>query len=86
MNLRLMDSDDVDFVVESRNSMDFWGEYISVNQISKAEWLKHIDNPSNRAREDVYCPEEGWHQNRFHQSSVESAIQVDGNRLLSSSQ
>ena len=47
VNLRVMDSDDVDFVVECRNSMDFWGEYISADQISKAEWLKHYDNPSN---------------------------------------
>jgi RimJ/RimL family protein N-acetyltransferase len=48
VNLRVMERDDVDFVVGCRNDMDFWGEYISIgDQISKTEWLKRYDNPSN---------------------------------------
>jgi RimJ/RimL family protein N-acetyltransferase len=50
VNLRVMEREDVDFLVECRNDMDFWGEYIPVgDQISKAEWLKYFDNPSNLA-------------------------------------
>ena len=48
VNLRVMERDDVDFLVECRNDIDFWGEYIPIGeQISKAEWLKYYDNPSN---------------------------------------
>jgi ribosomal-protein-alanine N-acetyltransferase len=50
VNLRIMERDDMDFLVESRNDMDFWGEYIPAGeQISKAEWMKYFDNPSNLA-------------------------------------
>jgi RimJ/RimL family protein N-acetyltransferase len=50
VNLRIIERDDVDFLVECRNSMDFWGEYIPIGeQISKAEWLRYFDNPSNLA-------------------------------------
>jgi RimJ/RimL family protein N-acetyltransferase len=48
VNLRVMERDDVDFLVGCRNDIDFWGEYVPVGeQISKAEWLKYHDNPSN---------------------------------------
>jgi hypothetical protein len=37
VNLRVMEKDDVDFLVECRNDIDFWGEYVPVGeQISKA--------------------------------------------------
>jgi RimJ/RimL family protein N-acetyltransferase len=50
VNLRVMERDDVDFVVECRNDIDFWGEYVPVgDQISKSDWLKYFDNPSNLA-------------------------------------
>ena len=43
-----MEKDDVDFLVECRNDIDFWGEYVPVGeQISKAEWIKYFDSPSN---------------------------------------
>ena len=48
VNLRVMERDDVDFLVECRNDLDFWGEYIPIgDQVSRAEWLKYYDNPSN---------------------------------------
>jgi ribosomal-protein-alanine N-acetyltransferase len=48
VNLRIMERDDVDFLVECRNDLDFWGEYIPIgDQVSRAEWLKYYDNPSN---------------------------------------
>jgi diamine N-acetyltransferase len=48
VNLRVMERDDVDFMVECRNNLDFWGEYAPVGeQISKSEWLRYFDSPSN---------------------------------------
>jgi RimJ/RimL family protein N-acetyltransferase len=50
VNLRVIEKDDVDFLVECRNDIDFWGEYISIGeQISKSEWLRYFDSPSNLA-------------------------------------
>jgi ribosomal-protein-alanine N-acetyltransferase len=50
VNLRVMERDDVDFLVECRNDVDFWGEYVPVGeQISKAEWMRYFDNSSNLA-------------------------------------
>jgi len=48
VNLKVMERDDVDFMVECRNDIDFWGEYVPVGeQISKAEWIRYFDSPSN---------------------------------------
>jgi hypothetical protein len=48
VNLRVMERDDVDFMVECRNDMDFWGEYVPVGeQISKSEWMRYFDSPSD---------------------------------------
>ena len=48
MNLRIMEKDDVDFLVECCNDTDFWGEYVPIGeQISKSEWMKYFDGPSN---------------------------------------
>ena len=45
-----MERDYVDFLVECRNDIEFWGEYVPVgDQISKSDWLKYFDNPSNLA-------------------------------------
>jgi len=50
VNLRIMERDDIDFLVECRNDIDFWGEYVPIGeQISKAEWMKYFDNPSSFA-------------------------------------
>ena len=50
MNLRVMERDDVDFLVECRNDIGFWGEYVPIGeQISKAEWMKYFDSPSSLA-------------------------------------
>ncbi len=43
-----MERDDVDFLVECHNDIDFWGEYVPIgDQVSKAEWLKNYDSSSN---------------------------------------
>ena len=48
VDLRAVERDDVDFRVECRNSVEFWGEYANiVQQLSRSEWLKRFDNPSN---------------------------------------
>ena len=45
MNPRIMERDDVDFLVECRNDIDFWGECVPIGeQISKAEWMKYSDS------------------------------------------
>jgi RimJ/RimL family protein N-acetyltransferase len=50
VNLRVMEREDVDYLVECLNDIDFWGEYVPIGeQISKAEWLKYFDSPSNLA-------------------------------------
>jgi len=48
VNLRSMEKDDVDLLVECRNDIDFKGEYSPIGeQISKSELMKRFDNPSN---------------------------------------
>ena len=48
VDLRVVERDDIDFVVECFNDIDFWGEYDSiVEQRSKSERMKQFDNPSN---------------------------------------
>jgi RimJ/RimL family protein N-acetyltransferase len=48
VNLRVMERDDVDFMVQCRNDIDFWGEYVPMGeQISKSEWMRYFDSPSN---------------------------------------
>jgi RimJ/RimL family protein N-acetyltransferase len=50
VNLRVLERDDIDFRVELINDIDFGGEYEPIyEQISKSEWMKHFDNPSNLA-------------------------------------
>jgi len=50
VNLRVAERDDTDFLVESFNDVNFWGEYGPImEQISKSERLKLFDNPSNWA-------------------------------------
>lgn len=48
VDLKVLDREDVDFAVECFNNPDFWGEYSPIGeQVSKYEWLKLLDNPSN---------------------------------------
>ena len=50
VNLRVMERDDVDFLAEWFNDVDFWGEYTPImEQIPKSERVKYFDNPSNLA-------------------------------------
>ncbi len=50
VNLRVAERDDIDFLVEWFNDVDFWGEYTPImEQISKTERIKYFDNPSNLA-------------------------------------
>jgi RimJ/RimL family protein N-acetyltransferase len=45
VNLRPMEKDDVDFMVQLRNDIDS-NPYVSVKQISKIETMKEFDNPT----------------------------------------
>ena len=48
VNLKVAEKEDVDFLVEYTNDIDYWGENIPIDeQRSKSEWLKQFDNPSN---------------------------------------
>ncbi len=50
VNLRVVERDDIDFMDDCFNSMDFWGEYDPiVEQKSKTERMKQFDNPSSLA-------------------------------------
>ena len=50
VNLRVMEREDVDFLVECFNDMNFRGEYTPIEvQISKSVEMKQFDNPSNWA-------------------------------------
>jgi hypothetical protein len=50
VDLRVIERDDIDFLFECFNDMDFWEEYDSiVEQRSKSERMKQFDNPSNLA-------------------------------------
>ena len=48
MSLKVLEREDLDFMVECFNNVDFWGEYSPIGeQVSKSEWTKLFDNPSN---------------------------------------
>jgi RimJ/RimL family protein N-acetyltransferase len=47
VNLRVAEKDDIDFLVESINDLNFEGEYVPIEQYSKSELMKGFDNPSN---------------------------------------
>jgi RimJ/RimL family protein N-acetyltransferase len=47
VNLRILERDDIDFLVESINDLNFEGEYVPIEQYSKSELMKGFDNPSN---------------------------------------
>jgi RimJ/RimL family protein N-acetyltransferase len=49
VNLRVMESDDVDFLVESLNDVDFDSEFLPISQTSKVEALRKFENPSQVA-------------------------------------
>ena len=49
MNLRVAEREDLDYLVECNNDIDFMGEYAWGGQISKSEQMKYFDNPSNMA-------------------------------------
>jgi RimJ/RimL family protein N-acetyltransferase len=45
VNLRVMERNDVDFLAESINDVDFNSEFLPVRQTSRAEVLRNFDNP-----------------------------------------
>jgi RimJ/RimL family protein N-acetyltransferase len=51
VNLRVAEKEDLPMVAEWLNKLDFWGEYNSLMQMSKADLQKTYDNKS---------PDEGW--------------------------
>jgi RimJ/RimL family protein N-acetyltransferase len=51
VNLRVAESDDVDFAVGCHNDGGFWADYISIEeQMSKSEWMKTFVNPTEFQR------------------------------------
>lgn len=48
--LRVMEKDDVSFLVEWINNIDFYGEYGPITQVSKAEAEKKFENPTQLAK------------------------------------
>jgi RimJ/RimL family protein N-acetyltransferase len=46
VNLRVVERDDLDFLVESINHIDLDIEFLPISQTSKAEALRKFDNPS----------------------------------------
>ena len=51
MNLRILEKEDIDFLSECFNDIDFWGEYTNPvhGQISKFDLMGFFDNPASRA-------------------------------------
>jgi ribosomal-protein-alanine N-acetyltransferase len=49
VNLRVVERDDLDFLTESINDIDFDSEFLPISQTSKAEALRKFDNPSQVA-------------------------------------
>jgi ribosomal-protein-alanine N-acetyltransferase len=49
VNLRVMEREDVDFLVESLNAVDFDREFLPISQTSKGEALRKFDSPSQVA-------------------------------------
>jgi len=51
VNLRVLERDDIDFLFECVNDIDFWGEYTNplFEQISKSGLMGNFDNPPSRA-------------------------------------
>ncbi len=49
VNLKVLEKDDIDFMVDCFNNIDFWGDNPFFQQISKSERMRDFDNPPNRA-------------------------------------
>lgn len=49
VDLRILERDDIDLLADWFNDLDFWGEYVFMEQISKSERIRYFDNPSNLA-------------------------------------
>jgi len=49
VNLRVVERDDLDFLVESINDIDFNSEFLPVSQTSKADALRNFESPSQAA-------------------------------------
>ena len=49
VNLRVVERDDVDFLAESINDIDFDVQFLPISQTSKAEVLRKFDSPSQVA-------------------------------------
>jgi len=49
VDLRALERDDMDFFADCFNSIDFWGDNPFWEQVSKSGWMRHLDNPPDRA-------------------------------------
>ena len=49
VDLRALEKEDIEFFADCFNNIDFWGDNPFWQQVSKSEWLRHFDNPPDRA-------------------------------------
>ena len=49
MNLRALEKEDIEFLADCFNNLDFWGENPFWEQVSKSERMRDFDNPPDRA-------------------------------------
>ena len=47
VNLRVLEREDIDYLTECVNDIDFMGEYAWGEQVTKSQLLRYFDNPSN---------------------------------------
>jgi RimJ/RimL family protein N-acetyltransferase len=47
VNLRVAEREDVDYLVECINNIDFMGKYAWGEQVTKSQLMRYFDNPSN---------------------------------------
>jgi len=49
VNLRALEKEDIEFLADCFNNLDFWGENPFWEQVSKSERMRDFDNPPDRA-------------------------------------
>jgi predicted acetyltransferase len=49
VNLRVMERDDMNFLVKNINDIDFDSDFLPISQTSTADVLRHFENPSQVA-------------------------------------
>jgi len=49
VDLRALEKEDIEFFADCFNDLDFWGDNPFWEQVSKSGWMRHFDNPPDRA-------------------------------------